>query len=102
MDEHDLRAALVDHEINFKGAKYRAALDRMRTDPPSSVDVVGGERVDLYFTAAPIDRQRNPFPFELHIGRSTLDDRPHLLSAFDGTVIAILDGRLPPGARELL
>jgi hypothetical protein len=99
MDETELRAALVDHVTVHKDRKYRVTLIRTRTDPPWKADA---DAVDLDFTATATDPEGDPFPFQLHVSRRTQDDRPYFLRAIDGTIIAILDGRLAPGTRELL
>jgi hypothetical protein len=95
MDEQGLRDSLSDHSLIHARGTYRATLVQFRTDR------LNADTFDLDFTAAPIERG-DPISFSLHISRDTLNDRPYLLGAIDDTIIAILDGRLKPGTRELL
>ena len=96
MDEGELHTALADHAITHKGKTYHATLVRFRPDP-TRVDTV-----DLDFAATPNDGGGDPITFSLRLSRDTLNDEPYVLRAIDGTVIAIIDGHLPPGTRELL
>ena len=58
--------------------------------------------VELDFTAAPVDGAGDPIRFELHLSQDRASDREEVLGLVDDTVTAILDGRLPPGTRELV
>jgi hypothetical protein len=74
MDEAEIRGALADHVITYKGAKYRAALVRMRTSPEWKEDA---DAFDLDFTAAPVDRAGDPNPVRAshvaeHVERPTV------------------------------
>ena len=96
MTDEELRAALARRKINHAEGVYRPVFVRRRTDPRKA------NAVELDFAAARVDRKAEPIRFELHLSQERANDRDEVLGLIDDTVTAILDGRLPPGTRELL
>ena len=66
------------------------------------MDPTNPNAVDVEFTFAREDGSGESIRGELHLGIDSFENRAYLLDAIDNTVTAILDGRLPPGTRELL
>jgi len=95
MDEQRLQDALADRAIVHKGSTYRATLVRLQRDPISKA-------VDLAFTAKPVVGEGERIRLELHLSEQSFNDEAYTLQAIDDTVIAILDGQIPPGATQLL
>ncbi len=59
------------------------------------------DTADLFFRAV-TSGDGEPITFELHLYEDTVNNRGRLRDAIESTIAAILDGRLPPGTRELL
>jgi len=96
MDEQQLNAALTGRVLTHQGVTYGFTGARVRTTP------ITPNAVDVEFAAARVDGTGEPIRGELHLSLTSFNDREFLLEAIDHTVTAILDGRLPPGTRELL
>ena len=96
MTDEELRTALAQRSIDHADGAYRPVFIRRRTDSRKP------NAVELDSTAAPVDRAGDPIRFELHLSQERASDLNEVLELVADTVTAILDGRLPPGTRELL
>jgi hypothetical protein len=95
MNEQNVMDSISDHSVGHARGTYRTTLLRFRADPLRS------DTADLFFRATP-DGGGDSISFRLHVSEETVNNRVRLREAIDHTIGAILDGRLPPDAIDLL
>lgn len=100
VDEARIRGLAERHTYEHKGIRYRIALWRLRFDPMLETGIEP-RAVDLDFTATPF-AGGDVVRLSLHLSVESAEDDVFLLDAIDNTIQKIIDGDLPPGARELL
>jgi hypothetical protein len=80
--------------ISVNGTDYQIILTRM--EEPAGA---GGRSVDLFFQAIGGNESHRG---KLHLDRQHLTDTKYVVDLIVATLLAIIEGRLPPGAVELL
>lgn len=95
MTERDVWDSIADHAVRHARGTYRISLVRVQPDPG------GLDAFDLFLRATP-QGGGDPLAFKLHMSKGNATDRAYLRAVIDDTIVAILDGRLAPGAIHFL
>lgn len=100
IDEDHIRELAERHTYAYKGIRYRVGLWRLRFDPLAETGLEP-RAVALDFTATPLGGG-DVVRLTLHLSIDNASDDVYLLDVIDDTIRKIVDGELPPGARDLL